>query len=196
MRIAIAGTHGSGKSTLAEEFIAAHGEYAHEPEPYEWLVHVLAEEVSAEPDADDFYRQLEISVERLSAYPPGSRVVFERSPADFVAYLLALRELRRGNAEDILESATSLAARGMRHLDILVVLPLNDRDGIIAPESEDLDLRQAMNDHLLEILTTDEYDLLGDTTSVIEASGTRGARLHAMEACIEDHRHLSKMCLE
>ncbi|HEX7830976.1 MAG TPA: hypothetical protein VF787_15075, partial [Thermoanaerobaculia bacterium] len=64
MRIAISGTHGSGKSTLIDDFLHAHRDYAHEPEPYEWL------DEPAEPDAESFYRQLELSVERLRRYPP------------------------------------------------------------------------------------------------------------------------------
>ena len=33
MRIVVSGSHCSGKSTLIEDFVAAHPEYVHEPEP-------------------------------------------------------------------------------------------------------------------------------------------------------------------
>jgi hypothetical protein len=182
--IAISGTHCSGKTTLAEDFVAAHREYAHEPEPFEWLVDGLSEELSAEPEVSDFYRQLEVSVERLSAYPALSRVVFERSPIDFIAYMLALRQARGRDVEHAIEPAAILAAQGMRKLDVLVVLPLNERDRIIAPESEDLDLREAMNDHLLNIIATNEYGLVSVRTRVIEVYGTRAGRLHQVERAI------------
>ncbi|HEX2061204.1 MAG TPA: hypothetical protein VHK90_10720, partial [Thermoanaerobaculia bacterium] len=95
MRIAISGTHCSGKSTLIEDFLAAHPGYLHEPEPYEWLDDALA----AEPSADDFYRQLEISVDRLRGHPRGANVIAERSPVDFLAYLLALVDCGRGGRD-------------------------------------------------------------------------------------------------
>lgn len=152
MRIAVAGTHCSGKSTLIADFLAAHPEFVHEPEPYEWT-----------GDAD-FYRQLEVSVERLRMHPPGARVIAERSPLDFVAYLRAQGE-RAGEA-------MALAAEGMAHVDLLVVLPL---DGSIdCPADEDLELREAMNEELLELI-----DDAG--VHVVELHGSREARLRALE---------------
>ena len=91
MRIAVAGTHASGKSTLIADFLAAHPEYEHEPEPYEWL----DEDLEA-PDAGSFFRQLQLAVRSSGEHPPGARVIAERSPLDFLAYIMALDELGRG----------------------------------------------------------------------------------------------------
>lgn len=183
MRIAVSGTHCSGKSTLVEDFLAAHPDYVHEPEPYEWLD---GEPFAAEPDAGDFYRQLELSVERLCGYAPGARVIAERSPVDFLAYLLALADLRRGGRPSaLIEPAAELAARGMAHLDLLVVLPLHEADGIIAPESEDSELREAMNDRLVELVTTDEFELLGSgRLQVIDVYGTPTRRLSMVNRAV------------
>ncbi|HEX6099768.1 MAG TPA: hypothetical protein VF432_25870 [Thermoanaerobaculia bacterium] len=178
MRIAVSGTHCSGKSTLIDDFLAAHREYLHEPEPYEWL-----EEAAEEPGIDDFYRQLEISVERLQGHVPGANVIAERSPVDFLAYILALADLGRAGRDcEIAGSAAELAAQGMAHLDLLVVLPLNDRDGIAAPESEDLELRDAMNERLLDLITTDPYSLfVSGRPRVVEVHGTREERMRLVE---------------
>jgi len=54
MRIAVSGTHGVGKSTLIEEFLRAHPDFVHEPEPYVVLVEDYGEEFSAEPCPEDF----------------------------------------------------------------------------------------------------------------------------------------------
>lgn len=181
MRIAVSGTHCSGKSTLVEDFAAAHRDYVHEPEPYEWLADLYGEDFSESPDANDFHRQLELCVERLSGYARGARVIAERSPLDFLAYMLALGDLGRGGRSSrLVASAIELAARGMEHVDLLVVLPLVEADGIVAPESEDLDLREAMNDRLLEIVSADEHQLLGNVRA-IEVHGARRARLAALE---------------
>lgn len=179
MRIAISGTHGSGKTTLVEDFLAAHRDYVHEPEPYEWL-----EAMGDEPTADDFRRQLEISVERLRTYGPDASVIAERSPVDFLAYLLALNDLGRSGRDcELAASAGELAAAGMAHVDLLVVLPLDD--GILVPESEDLALREAMNERLLELVTADPYSLFGNgSPRVVEIQGDRERRLRMLERAV------------
>jgi hypothetical protein len=183
VRIAVSGTHCSGKSTLVEDFLAIHPDYTHEPEPYDAL-DLHGEASAEEPGAEAFYRQLEISVDTLRRYGRGAHLIAERSPLDFVAYILALRDLRRGGRE-FAAAAVQLAATGMEHLDLLVILPLNDADGIDAPESEEPELREAMNDRLLEIITTDEFDLLGGNgLRIIEVHGTRRQRLAALEGAI------------
>jgi hypothetical protein len=65
MRIAVSGTHGTGKSTLIDEFLGAHPDFVHEPEPYAVMVDDFGEEFSAEPCVEDFRRQLEFNIERL-----------------------------------------------------------------------------------------------------------------------------------
>ena len=183
MRIAVSGTHCSGKSTLVEDFLAAHRDYLHEPEPYEWLEDVYGEAAADEPNVDDFNRQLELSVERLITHAPGARVIAERSPVDFLAYMLALDDLGRAGRDcQLIASAAERAAVGMAHLDLLVLLPLNETDRIVAPASEDLELREAMNDRLLDIVTADPYSLFGSgRPRVVEIHGTRVARLRQLE---------------
>src|SRR4051812_456515 len=136
VRIAVSGTHCAGKSTVVEDFLARHRDYLHEPEPYEWLSQLQDEPFSAEPDYDDFYRQIEVSVERWQSHRPEARVIGERAPIDFIAYLLALGDLRRDRCpRGLFEAAIELASTGMQHIDLLVVLPLDDAAGIDAPES-------------------------------------------------------------
>jgi predicted ATPase len=111
MRIAVSGTHCCGKTTLVDEFLLAHQEFAHEPEPYAVLQDDHGEVFAAEPSADDFYHQLEFNVSRLRRYSSGDRVIYERSPADFLAYLLALNEL--GRDADALQLANSSLGIGV-----------------------------------------------------------------------------------
>jgi AAA domain-containing protein len=181
VRIAVSGTHCSGKTTLVEDFLQRHPEYVHEPEPYEWLVEQGAA-FSADLTAADVWQQLEISVERLSAHAPGSNVVAERSPIDFLAYLEALRNLGREDTSRMLDAARELASRGMQHVDLLVVLPRNDE--IEAPEDEDAELREAMNSWLLETLDNHLGRIAG-AVRLTEIAGSRARRLAALEAAIE-----------
>lgn len=176
VRIAVCGTHCSGKSTLIDDFLRAHRDYVHEPEPYEWLEQ-YGEELAEEPDVEAFYRQLEISVDRLSQYSKGARVIAERSPVDFIAYMLALNDLGRAGRDcELNASAIELAAAGIEHLDLLIVLPLNDVD------CEDLELRDAMNERLVEIVTADPYAFFArGVPRVVEIHGTPRQRLLALE---------------
>ncbi|HEV7764084.1 MAG TPA: AAA family ATPase [Thermoanaerobaculia bacterium] len=183
MRIAVSGTHCSGKSTLIEDFLTAHREYLHEPEPYEWLQELYGEASPQEPGIDDFYRQLELSVERLRTYERGASVIAERSPVDFLAYILAVIDLgREGRDCAAVASAAELAATGLASVDLMVVLPLIDQDRIVVPEAEDVELREAMNDRLLDLVAVDEYSLFASgKPRVIEIHGTRSQRLRQLE---------------
>ena len=187
MRITVSGTHCSGKSTLIDRFLASHPEYVHEPEPYEWL--------SGEVEAGDFYRQLEFSAERLSSYDSGAHVIAERNPLDFLAYLLALGDLRRGgDPESFIKPAMDVTKSALNYVDLLVVLPLNDGDDIVAPDEEDLELRARMNERLLSLLEEDDFTSAG--RAVVELTGPPSARLAALERAVrasETTRHFDQI---
>src|ERR1044071_601817 len=118
MRVAVSGTHGVGKSTLIEEFLRRHPEFVHEPEPYTVMVEDFGEEFPAEPSVEDFRRQLEFNIERLSQHAPGENVIYERCPVDFLAYIYALD---RKSGEALLEPVSA----AMQHLDVILYLPLD-----------------------------------------------------------------------
>jgi len=183
MRVAISGTHCSGKSTLIDAFLSAHGEYEYEPEPYEVLNDLYGEDFSAEPSAEDFFRQLEYQIGRLHQYGPGDRVIFERSPADFVAYLLALEDLRRETADAALTRRSIASARNaVAQLDLIFYLPATD---VAAPESEDLELRRAVDARLERILLDDQFGLFtSDRPSILELAGPTAQRLRRLETAL------------
>ena len=106
-----------GKTTLIDEFLRAHPDFAHEPEPYITLVEDFGEEFSSEPCADDFYRQLEFNVDRLRRHSRGERVIYERSPVDFLAYILTLKDLNRHDVDSgLVKAALGLVLDGIRNL--------------------------------------------------------------------------------
>ncbi len=181
MRVAISGTHCTGKSTLIDEFLLLHPGFAHEPEPFE----ALGENFAAEPGAEEFYQQLEYNVGRLRQYGPGERVIYERSPADFVAYMFGLANLGRDlNAARLAKNSLRMAEDAIPFLDVVVFLPVNDWDGD-APDSEDLELRSVVDTVLEEILLDDKlgWFALGHPM-VLRASGTTAQRLEMLERVI------------
>jgi hypothetical protein len=118
MRIAVSGTHGIGKSTLIDEFLRAHPEFVHEPEPYTVLVEDYGEEFSAEPCFEDFRRQLEFNIDRLRKHASGEKVIYERCPIDFIAYMDVLDP---NNTAPPLEPLS-------KYLDLIVYLPIEADD--------------------------------------------------------------------
>jgi hypothetical protein len=181
MRIAISGTHCSGKSTLIDEFLLAHSEFTHEPEAYETLQEDHGETFAAEPNAEDFYRQLEHNVGRLRQYGVADRVIFERSPVDYLAYMFALAQLRRDrDATEVIKNSLELAREGVALLDIIVFLPADDIQ-IQVPDSEDPELRIAMDSQLEQILIDDNLGWFAmHHPRVLTAAGTTVERLHTL----------------
>jgi predicted ATPase len=188
MRVAISGTHCCGKSTLIDEFLSAHPDFVHEPEPYTVLQEEYGEVFSAEPSADEFYRQLEFNLERLRLnHPEDDRIIYERSPADFLAYILALSDLgREQDSSRILERSLALVTEGIRLLDLIAFIPADDEDGMATFDSEDPELRAAVNRQLAGILIEDGFDLLiSSRPTVLEVWGSTAQRLRMLERALD-----------
>lgn len=169
MRIAISGTHGVGKSTLIDEFLHAHPEYIHEPEPYVTLVEDFGEEFAAEPCVEDFLRQLEFNIDRLTQHAHTENVIYERCPLDFLAYIDALEP----NQIDPMVNSVSAA---LKHLDLIVFLPIEEA---VNPDPDYPRLRKAVNQRLNALLLDDELGII--TTPVIEATGATARRLRVIQ---------------
>lgn len=171
MRIAVSGTHCTGKSTLIDEFLQTHADFAHEPEPYTVLTEDFGEEFAAEPCVEDFYRQLEFNVDRLRLRAPGERVIYERCPIDFLAYIAVLNPKA---AESVLDQVSGC----IQQLDLIVYLPLADDD---AMECEYPKFRKAVDRRLHAIYYEDDYGIIsGSGVEVIEATGSTEQRLRSI----------------
>jgi hypothetical protein len=172
MRIAVSGTHGAGKSTLIEEFLRRHPEFVHEPEPYTLMVEDFGEEFSAEPSVEDFRRQLEFNIERLSQHAPGENVIYERCPVDFLAYVHALD---RRSAAALVEPVS----KAMQQLELVLYLPL-------AGTSEEFPrLQRAVDHRLSSIFRDDEFEIISSTNAIIiEARGSTDHRVRTLETAI------------
>lgn len=185
MRVAVSGTHCCGKSTLIDHFLIAHPDFAHEPEPYTVLQEDYGEVFAAEPSAEDFYRQLEFNIDRLRCYQFNERVIYERCPIDFLAYLLALSDLRKDGASLLVESSLDIVQEGLKRLDLIVFLPLDDMYGNRRSDLEDQELRIAVDDRLVGILCDDDFSLFTTRCPVIqEIRGSTAQRLLKIESVL------------
>lgn len=176
MRIAISGTHGVGKSTLIDEFLRTHRDFTHEPEPYTVMVEDFGEEFSDEPNVDDFRRQLEFNIDRLQQLAAESKVIYERCPIDFLAYVDALEP---GSVDALLVAVV----KAMQNLDLIVYLPL-DEDQIL--ESEYPKLQKTVDRRMSKMLLDDELGII--STPVVIANGSTAQRLRILENAITSRR--------
>ncbi|MDN3495246.1 AAA family ATPase [Planococcus sp. APC 4015] len=177
MRIVVSGTHASGKSTLIADFARRHRDFVILPDPFE-----LMDAAPDEPDAGFFLSQLGIASARLEELSPDEQAIAERGPLDFLAYLEALDVLGRSTrGPELFRRSAELAARAGSQVDLLVLLPLAADSGIRVPEDEDLELRDAMNDALLEL--ADDPDLTGGAV-IVEIAGDPDTRLARLEEAV------------
>ena len=180
MRIVVSGTHATGKSTLVSDVALTLRGYTQLPDPFELV------EGDEPAGATSFVRQLAVAAERLVELSPGSDVVAERGPVDFLANHEALADLRRGSAgPDLMARLRATTAEAMAHVDLLVVLPLDARDGIRVPDDEDPELREAMDEHLLGLC--EDVELVGAVGRVVEVGGTQQHRLDRVLAAAAGH---------
>ncbi|MEC4611979.1 AAA family ATPase [Tsukamurella tyrosinosolvens] len=170
MRIVVSGTHASGKSTLIADFAAVRPGYEVLPDPFEEL-----EESALDLDAGTFYSQLVAAAGRLRGLRPGDRVIAERGPLDFLAYLRALDDLGRPTrSPGLLDRGATITAEAAAAVDLLVLLPLHHRDPIPVGDDEDPELRSAMDAALLDL--ADDPSLTG-RGRIVELTGSREDRL-------------------
>ncbi len=167
MRIAISGTHFSGKSTLVGDLADALPNYSIVEEPY-FLLAEEGYEFAEMPSVEDFELQLERSIECLDENEP--HVLFDRCPADLLAYLLTHSD---AEAFDLARWLPRVRA-AMGKLDLVIFLPVEGRDRIALPSSEDAALRMQVDAELKEILLEDSFDL---DVEVIEVTGARNERV-------------------
>ncbi|WP_433023249.1 AAA family ATPase [Kribbella sp. CA-294648] len=177
MRIGISGPHGTGKTTLAEELCARLDGHRPVDEPY-----VLLEEEGYEfeypPSPDDYRIQLRKSLAALCA--PATRVVFDRTPLDFIAYLAVLGVDVEG------ESNMSALRSALASLDLLVILPITSEVERFLPLGELPRLQAAVNDSLLDLVYADPLRIC-ENLPVIELTGPLNGRSDAVLAALRSH---------
>lgn len=167
MRIAISGTHFTGKSTLVKDLADALPEYSNVEEPY-YLLADEGHDFAETPSVEDFELQLERSIECLNESEPN--VIYDRCPADLLGYLLTHSDAETFDLDGWLPRIRA----AMRKLDLVVFLPVERRDRIALPSSEDAALRRQVDAELQEILLEDSFDFGVD---VIEVTGARDERV-------------------
>jgi hypothetical protein len=165
VRIAVSGSHSTGKSTLIAAFLAKSPGYLHEPEAFESLADDVELTSSGGPTAEGLQALLEHTLSSLALHPPGTFVVFERSPLDYLAYAAASRSSwPTDSVASFLAEFVPRVRAAVRSLDLIVFLPVS-RTGVPSRSDEGAGFRRRVDAALQRALLDDDYDLFGDPAS-------------------------------
>lgn len=147
MRIAVSGSHATGKSTLVAELAHLLPGAAMVEEAYFTLLDE-GTDFADSPDASDYERMCERACEQLAS-TSDAKVVFDRTPADYLAYLVALGENVAGT-ELVARTRNAVAA-----LDLIVFVPIEVPDVIDGAERPRL--RRVVDRALRELWMDDAW---------------------------------------
>ena len=172
MRIGISGTHGTGKTTLAEALCAHLPGHLTADEPY-YLLEEEGYEFGFPPSPDDYRALLARSLQSLRAQPQQPGVVFDRTPLDYLAYLVAT------GADAEREADTVALAPALASLDLLVITVITPETERLLPTAELPELRAAMNEALLDLVYADPLGGWAEVP-VLELDGPLENRLSAV----------------
>jgi predicted ATPase len=180
MRVGISGTHGTGKTTLAEALCARLPGHVAADEPY-YLLEEEGYEFELPPSLEDYQALLACSVRSLTAPPLPRRIIFDRTPLDYLAYLATV------GADRPAEVGTAALHLAFRSLDLLVITPITPETEQLLPAAEMPRLRSQMNDALLELVYDDPLGAWRDVR-VLELSGPLDDRLDVVLAALAQAR--------
>ncbi len=177
MRIAVSGAHRTGKTTLVEELCRALPAYEAVDEPY----HLLEEEgheFAAMPSLEDFELQLTRSIESIVEDGEDEEDrIFDRCPADILAYLITHRDSVGFDIERWLPRVR----RAMARLDLIVFVPIEQPDRVTVSGGDHAALRRAVDEEIREIVLEDRWEF---GVEALEVTGTLRERVRQVLACI------------
>jgi len=179
MRIGISGAHGTGKTTLAEALCAHLPGHVTADEPY-YLLEEESYDFGFPPSLDDYRAQLACSLRTLSDPAALPKIVFDRTPLDYLAYLSAV------GSDPEREADTPAVRSALATLDLLVITVITQETERVLPPPELPRLRSAMNDALLTLVYADPLGAWGDVP-LLELTGPLDARPAAVLAALGHH---------
>lgn len=179
MRIAVSGAHFSGKSTLIASLLKFLPNYVSIEEPY-FLLEEEGYEFSDPPSLEDFEEQCARSVKEIEE--SASNTLLDRCPFDFLAYAEALIKEPLS-----IEHWTQAMEDAIDRLDLIIFVPVEEKDRIRVPQSEDMELRETVDQTLREFLLDDSLGLLKNL-EVLEVEGPLEKRVQIVKEYLSERQ--------
>jgi len=172
MRIAISGAHRTGKTTLIEDLLRFLPRHTPVAEPY-YLLEEEGHQIAEMPSLEDFEAQLERSIESVAENRENR--IFDRCPADILAYLITHREAQGFD----LDLWLPRVRRAMERLDLIVFVPIEHPDRVPALESDRAGMRRRVHQELRDIVLEDRW---GFGVEALEVFGKEEERVRQVLA--------------
>lgn len=179
MRIAVSGTHFSGKSTLITSLLKHLPNYSSVEEPY-FMLEEAGYEFSNPPSLEDFEKQFAHSVRTIQQ--SADNTLFDRCPLDLLAYAEALAEESISIDHWIQEMEDAID-----RLDLIIFVPIEEKDRIRVPQSEDMGLRKTVDQNLRELLLDDSLGIL-QNVEVLEVAGSLEKRVQIIQDYLSERK--------
>lgn len=167
MRIAVCGTHGTGKTTLVEALSPHLSGHDVIDEPYRQLEDE-GEDFAERPTAEDFERQLSRAVDSLEQ--SAADTLFDRCPADLLAYLVSIDDAGAVDVDGWIERARA----AMRRLDLVVFVGIEQPDRVDGAGLRLRRLRRRVDEALRDIVLDDRWSF---GVAAIEVTGATADRV-------------------
>jgi hypothetical protein len=167
LRIAISGSHATGKSTLLRELASLLPHYQTVDEPYD-LLEEAGHRFSDPPRNDDFIALVEYSAS-LYLRNTTADIVFDRSPADYLAYLAA------GYANSIRPDHLAVTADALATVDLVILVPIERPDCVVGADAPKL--RRRVDGILREMLIDHAWPFSPSTIEVTGSSTQRAEQV-------------------
>jgi predicted ATPase len=150
MKMAVSGAHRTGKTTLIAELSRSLPAFSTVDEPY-YLLEEEGHEFAEMPCLEDFELQLERSIESL--VESEGDCLFDRCPADILAYLIAHDESEAFDVDRWLARVRD----AMQQLDLIIFVPIEDPDRVSVSASDHKRLRRRVDEELRDIVLEDRW---------------------------------------
>ena len=166
LKIAVSGAHQTGKTTLIGDLSGSLPTFEAVDEPY-YLLEAEGHSFAEMPCLEDFDMQLERSIKSIVESDGDS--IFDRCPADLLAYLISHDESAGISVDRWLPRARD----AMRQIDLVVFVPIENPDRVTVSATDHGSLRRRVDEELRDIVLEDRWTFGVPATEVMGTPGER-----------------------
>jgi hypothetical protein len=191
MRIAVSGTACQGKSTFIQDFLKNWSSYSRSKESYRDIVLKEKLKINKEVNQDGQWRILNSLIDDLQSTVKTDKIIFDRCPLDNLVYSMWSFDQKASDIDkEYIDKCIPLVAESMRHLDIILFIPITKFSPVNIEEKQTRETDQEyINeiDNIFKAIQRSYYTGKSpffpkdDSPAIIEIFGTPEERIKMVE---------------